>query len=431
MMKYRFLLLLTAFAPALFGQSLMTVTVDKDNFIVCPSEVVEVNASRSSILNNSLDFNGSSDYLEIPNNAAFNIGTTSFTVEFWVLTNDMSNTEYLAVYRNAAGHGWAIFKNGTGTVGFAARDQNNSFDFMFGAISQIDDGNWHHIAVTWNRGTGSATMYIDGGYETQKTMNVGGDISHTGDITLGYGVSPTTGNATYLNGEMDEFRIWSEERSSGDIATYMSTHLNPSSFPTLAVNFDFNELTNADDWYDCAGGITAPTGTSVPSVNVNGGPQPNGAPMTFNVAYTWTNTSGNTQNGANYQKSFLKADTVVVQAGYCKYLTTDTFYVEIADCDTVKDPRDVAAVFAPTAFTPNGDTKNDYYIVKANAISYFEMQVYNRDGNILFHSKDINTGWDGSFENRQCTEGVYIAQIMYRDNEGMEYVKYQHFSLMR
>ena len=90
MMKYRFLLLLTAFAPALFGQSLMTVTVDKDNFIVCPSEVVEVNASRSSILNNSLDFNGSSDYLEIPNNAAFNIGTTSFTVEFWVLTNDMS-----------------------------------------------------------------------------------------------------------------------------------------------------------------------------------------------------------------------------------------------------------------------------------------------------------------------------------------------------
>jgi hypothetical protein len=284
----------------------MTVTVDQDNFIVCPSEVVEVMRSRSTILNNSLDFNGSSDYLEIPNNAAFNIGTTSFTVEFWVLTNDMSNTEYLAVYRNAAGHGWAIFKNGTGTVGFAARDQNNSFDFMFGAISQIDDGNWHHIAVTWNRGTGSATMYIDGGYETQKTMNVGGDISHTGDITLGYGVSPTTGNATYLNGEMDEFRIWSEERSSGDIATYMSTHLNPSSFPTLAVNFDFNELTNADDWYDCAGGITAPTGTSVPR-SVNGGPSAKGPSMTFNFAYTWTNTSGKHSEWCELPKILLKS----------------------------------------------------------------------------------------------------------------------------
>ena len=425
MMKYRFLFLLTAFAPALFGQQIMTVSVDQDNFIVCPDDIVQVSASRSTTLNNSLDFNGSSEFLEIPNNPAFNIGTTSFSIEFWVLTNDMSNLEYLAVNRNSSSIGWAIWKNGSGTVGFAARDQLGAYDSMFGTISQIDDGGWHHIAVTWNRG-GVTTLYIDGGYETQKTLNVGGDISHTGDITLGYGVSPTTGNATYLNGEIDEFRIWSEARSSGDIATYMSTHLNPSSFPTLAVNFDFNELSNADDWYDCAGGISAPTGTSVPSVNQAGGPS-----MTFNFAYTWTNTSGNTQNGANYQKSFLKEDTVVVEAGYCKYLCTDTFYVEIADCDTVKDPRDVAAVFAPTAFTPNGDTKNDYYIVKANAISYFEMQVYNREGNILFHSKDINTGWDGSFENRQCTEGVYIAQIMYRDNEGMEHVKYQQFSLMR
>lgn len=424
-MKYRILFLLTAFAPALFGQQIMTVSVDQDNFIVCPDDIVQVSASRSTTLNNSLDFNGSSEFLEIPNNPAFNIGTTSFSIEFWVLTNDMSNLEYLAVNRNSSSIGWAIWKNGSGTVGFAARDQLGNYDSMFGTISQIDDGGWHHIAVTWNRG-GVTTLYIDGGYETQKTLNVGGDISHTGDITLGYGVSPTTGNATYLNGEIDEFRIWSEARSSGDIATYMSTHLNPSSFPTLAVNFDFNELSNADDWYDCAGGISAPTGTSVPSVNQAGGPS-----MTFNFAYTWTNTSGNTQNGANYQKSFLKEDTVVVEAGYCKYLCTDTFYVEIADCDTVKDPRDVAAVFAPTAFTPNGDTKNDYYIVKANAISYFEMQVYNREGNILFHSKDINTGWDGSFESRQCTEGVYIAQIMYRDNEGMEHVKYQQFSLMR
>ncbi len=97
-----------------------------------------------------------------------------------------------------------------------------------------------------------------------------------------------------LNGEMDEFRIWSEERSSGDSNTYMSTHLNPSSFPTLAVNFDFNELTNADDWYESAAGITAPTelfsSFSEPSR------------WSFNdlqLASHLANTSGNTQNGAN------------------------------------------------------------------------------------------------------------------------------------
>ena len=94
-MKYRILFLLTAFAPALFGQQIMTVSVDQDNFIVCPDDIVQVSASRSTTLNNSLDFNGSSEFLEIPNNPAFNIGTTSFSIEFWVLTNDMSNLEYL------------------------------------------------------------------------------------------------------------------------------------------------------------------------------------------------------------------------------------------------------------------------------------------------------------------------------------------------
>jgi gliding motility-associated-like protein len=333
-----------------------------------------------------------------------------------------------------------IFIDGNGRVAFGAKDNSPSAQTRYlysGSFSNpvtINDGEWHHVAVTWGRGPNEVIMYIDGTEVSRNTNGSqpgqqpfpGGLISHSSAITLGYGVSPSGGGPVYFDGEIDEFRVWNGVRPGVDIQTFMSTHLNPLSFAGLSVNFDFNETNGTNGWEDCASGIISPTSVSNPTVNLSGGPS-----MTFNFAYTWTNTSGNTQNGANYQKSFLKADTVVVEAGYCKYLCTDTFYVEIADCDTVKDPRDVAAVFAPTAFTPNGDTKNDYYIVKANAISYFEMQVYNRDGNILFHSKDINTGWDGSFENRQCTEGVYIAQIMYRDNEGMEYVKYQQFSLMR
>ena len=99
-MKNTLLLLFAFISPALFAQ-VMTVTVDQDNFLVCPDEIVEVVAARSTTSNNSLQFDGSSDYLEIPNNAAFNIGTTSFSVEFWVLVNTTSGLEYLSVYRNA------------------------------------------------------------------------------------------------------------------------------------------------------------------------------------------------------------------------------------------------------------------------------------------------------------------------------------------
>jgi len=439
MMKYRFLLLLTAFAPALFGQQIMTVSVDQDNFIVCPDEIVEVSAARSSITNNSLLFDGSTQSFEIPNNAAFNIGTTDFSVEMWVWTQQTSGVQYLAVYRDASAVGWVIFVDANGRVAFGAKDNSGGatrylYSGSFANPVSINDGQWHHVAVTWGRGPNEVIMYIDGTEVSRNTNGTqpgqqpfpGGDISHSSAITLGYGVSPSGGGPVYFDGEIDEFRIWNGARSVADIQNLMSTHLNPASFSSLAVNFDFNETNSSDGWKDCASGIVSPTGVSIPAVNTAGGPS-----MTFNFAYNWTNTSGNTQSGSNYQKSFKSDDTVIVEIGYCKYLCSDTVIIQIADCDTVRDPRDVAAVFMPTAFTPNGDTKNDYYTVKANAISYFELQIYNRDGNILFHSKDIQTSWDGTFEGKLCMEGVYTAQVLFRDIDGEEFIRYQQFNLMR
>lgn len=425
-MKKLLLALFVILAAPSWAQSIMGVVVDQDQWDVCPDQVVDVLATRTPVTNNSLKFNGTNQYLEIPNDPAMNIGTGNFTVEFWFSSNTSNTTEYLAVYRDPASVGWAILKTNFGYIGFAARDGAGSFDFYFANTTKVDDGNWHHVAISWDRtGTGTMDMYIDGGYEGSKTMNVGGDISHNSSLMLGYGVN-FSGNPVYLNGDMDEFRIWNEARTSGDIQTLMSTHLNPASFATLGINFDFNELVSTDGWYDCVAGITAPSSTDEPTINLMGGPFTN-----FNFAYTWTNTSGNTQNGATYQKTFNQDDTVIVSVGYCKYLTTDTVFVNVLDCDTVVDPRDVAAVFAPSAFTPNGDTRNDTYTVKANAISYFDMTIYNRLGNILFHSRDINTGWNGTFEDVYCREGVYVAKIIYRDIDGVEYVKYKEFTLMR
>ena len=417
-----FLILLSL--PAV-SQPIMAVLADQSTVEICAGVPIELEATRTPVISNSLQFNGVNQYLEIPNDPAINYGTTDFTVEFWFASNTSNTTEYLAVYRDAASTGWAILKTNNGYLGFAARDNTGAFDFYFSNTTKVDDAQMHHVGISWDRTTGVMDMYVDGAYEGSKVMNVSGNIGHNSSLMLGYGLD-LTGSPVYLNGEIDEFRMWSEVRSSGDIQTYMSTHLNPSSFPTLSVNFDFNELVNTNGWYDCVAGITAPFGTSSPSINSMGGPFTN-----FNFAYTWTNTSGNSQAGSLYQKSFNQNDTVVVSVGYCKYLCSDTVVINVLDCDTAKDPRDVAAVFAPTAFTPNGDSRNDQYLVKANAISYFDMTIYNRLGNILFHSRDITTGWDGTFEDVFCREGVYVAKIIYRDIDGQEFTKYQQFSLMR
>lgn len=424
----KLLLLLFTFSAAMASAQIMTVAVPQDNFEVCPTDVVDVTSVRSTPTNNSIALNGIDEFFSIPSSPAINFGTSSFTVEFYVLLNNSFGINYLVTNRNAAGQGWAIFTDNNGFVGFGVRDNVGGFDVLTGNISAINDANWHHVAVTWDRGSTEVNIYVDGGFEASKLMSVG-DVGTTAPITVGTGVSPFTGNSTFVNGEFDEFRMWTGARSIGDIQTHRGAHLNPNSstFSDLAIYFDFNEVVSTDGWLDCVDQVVVPEAGNSPSINIAGGPS-----LTFTFAYSWTSVvSGLTQSGPNFQGTFDADDTLYVNTGYCKYEAMDTVFITALDCDTLTDPRDVAAVFAPSAFTPNGDTKNDTYIVKANAISYFEMQVYNRLGNILFYSKDINTGWDGTFEDRRAHEGVYVAKIIYRDLKGNEFVKFQQFSLMR
>ncbi|HLK28119.1 MAG TPA: gliding motility-associated C-terminal domain-containing protein [Puia sp.] len=66
-------------------------------------------------------------------------------------------------------------------------------------------------------------------------------------------------------------------------------------------------------------------------------------------------------------------------------------------------------IYVPTAFTPNGDGKND--ILKAIPIglktfSYFE--IYDRWGQRVFYTTNASKGWDGRIGNRTQDAGTYV-----------------------
>jgi gliding motility-associated-like protein len=52
----------------------------------------------------------------------------------------------------------------------------------------------------------------------------------------------------------------------------------------------------------------------------------------------------------------------------------------------------------PSAFTPNGDGINDVFRVRGFGIAKMTFRVYNRQGLLVFESRDINIGWDGTFK---------------------------------
>ncbi len=61
--------------------------------------------------------------------------------------------------------------------------------------------------------------------------------------------------------------------------------------------------------------------------------------------------------------------------------------------------------YIPNAFTPNDDGVNDFFFGKGIFITDYEMSIFDRWGNLIFYSDDINKQWDG-----KANHGTEIAQ---------------------
>lgn len=92
-----------------------------------------------------------------------------------------------------------------------------------------------------------------------------------------------------------------------------------------------------------------------------------------------------------------------------------------------------SSVDVPTAFTPNGDGINDVIYVDGwgiKKLNYF--RIYNRWGQLLFESHDINVGWDGTYQGVPQNMETYVWQVeveTYVDKEPL--FKTSTFKLIR
>lgn len=70
------------------------------------------------------------------------------------------------------------------------------------------------------------------------------------------------------------------------------------------------------------------------------------------------------------------------------------------------------SITIPTAFSPNGDGKNEVLVPVVNdieSIRYF--RIYNRWGQLVFFTDQLDTGWDGSFKGGSAVSGTYVWEI--------------------
>jgi len=78
-----------------------------------------------------------------------------------------------------------------------------------------------------------------------------------------------------------------------------------------------------------------------------------------------------------------------------------------------------ARIFIPNAFTPNADNKNDVFkpvglsIIENTNVSelQYDFRIYNRWGQRIFETHDINQGWDGTYRGEKLPLDVYVYTI--------------------
>ncbi len=121
---------------------------------------------------------------------------------------------------------------------------------------------------------------------------------------------------------------------------------------------------------------------------------------------------------------------------YANPETTTTYTVNLIDqygCE-VSDDVTVSVdgvIYVPNSFTPNGDGNNDVFYVKGEDILEYELLIFNRWGDLIFESNDMNQGWDGKYKGVRSKTDTYVWKLKYSDVNTRNKLVHGHVNLLK
>jgi gliding motility-associated-like protein len=128
---------------------------------------------------------------------------------------------------------------------------------------------------------------------------------------------------------------------------------------------------------------------------------------------TWIlDSSFNIQGNVNSDVIYVKWENkgiynIIVQYSNGDCFSQNELTVIVNECPDV-------TLFVPNAFTPNGDQINDVFGAYGEGIKEFDMSIFNRWGELVFKSSNIEYRWDGNYLGRMCQDDVYLYSITYK-----------------
>jgi gliding motility-associated-like protein len=101
---------------------------------------------------------------------------------------------------------------------------------------------------------------------------------------------------------------------------------------------------------------------------------------------------------------------------YINTADSGLYWVDVSDLKCCKNADTTRVLFidmfVPNAFTPNNDGVNDVVYVRGSFFEKIDLKIYNRLGEMVFHTEDQNKGWDGKYKGTLQDLGVYYFHLI-------------------
>jgi len=152
-------------------------------------------------------FDGSGDYLSVPDNATFNFGSNDFTIEMWVYPTAVGQASLTLLYAKPNGSGYSGVIVGQAVSGYGAvlyaSSTGTSWDLANGAsIGTMIPSAWNHIVVS--RSGTNIRGFLNGVVGSTTAVSTTALVSTTGTVSIG---SSNGTASTFATGYITDVRV--------------------------------------------------------------------------------------------------------------------------------------------------------------------------------------------------------------------------------
>ncbi|OJJ17142.1 hypothetical protein BKI52_31005 [marine bacterium AO1-C] len=243
---------------------------------------------------------------------------------------------------------------------------------------------------------------------TNNAVCAGQNITFTATATNG-GTNPTY-----------QWRINGNDVAGANQSTFTSNSLTSGDAVSVAMTADLTCATpvTSNDIVVTVNALPTVTFTGV-NATVDNNNQviiDEGSSVTINLtgaaSYTWTPTTGISSLSTDGSEAVLAPSSTITytitatSSEGCVSNGSDTLQVVV---------RPNTDIFIPSLFSPNGDGKNDRFVVRGTGIQAIDFRVFDRSGNLIYQTTSVdeamNTGWDGTKNGVNQPIGMYTWSI--------------------